>query len=77
MNPPPPRRPDDTGEFRIFDIIENEIKSLREEVKGQRELITQLRIDVRALHVKSGIWGALAGMLPAMGMAILWAVSRT
>ena len=68
---PPPRDPT-TGEIQINDILVGEIQELRKEMRCQRELITQLRIDVKGLTIKSGIWGAAAGMIPMAALAILW-----
>ena len=41
-----------------------------------REDTARMRVEVGALKVRSGIWGALAGVIPALGVAIFWLLSH-
>lgn len=60
---------DDWREHRL--LIMSEIRSLREDVKDVKASVimlreadlSQIRIDIAMLQVKSGLWGALAGAL--------------
>jgi len=46
----------------VMDTLEN----LETDVTDLREEIVLLRIDVAQLKIKAGIWGAIAGMIPAL-----------
>jgi len=61
----------------VQDMILAEMKELRDdirtlwgEIKDMREESVPLRVEVERLKVKSGVWGALAGLLPAVGVVI-------
>lgn len=47
-----------------LDRLENDLEALDEKV-------TLLRIDVAQLKVKAGMWGAVAGMVPALVTALV------
>ena len=66
-----------TKEDLILERIEEVREGLRANQKAHAvigEQVTQLRVDVGALKVKAGIWGLIAGALPALGAAIVWLV---
>lgn len=55
------------------------VNTLEDMKKGQDELyaeITDVRIEVAGLKVKAGIWGALAGVLPAGIMAAIFGLIK-
>lgn len=54
-----------------LDELKREIGAVRKEQEAAREEMAQLREEVAGLKVKSGIWGAIAGAIPA-GLAFIW-----
>ncbi|HQN49152.1 MAG TPA: hypothetical protein PL104_06835 [Caldisericia bacterium] len=70
--------------------IETSMKSITEDIKEIKEGIekingrfdkieekmSQLKTEIAVLQVKSGIWGFLAGLIPAVVVMIYWIVSR-
>jgi hypothetical protein len=54
-------------------LVMGELAALKTEVAAIDEKLTLIRIDVAQLKVKAGIWGAAAGMIPALvtGLAVL------
>ena len=53
-------------------LIIAKVDALDEKVEHMDEKLTLVRIDVAQLKVKAGIWGAAAGMVPALitGIAV-------
>jgi hypothetical protein len=51
-------------------LIIQKVDDLDEKVNHMDEKLTLVRIDVAALKVKAGIWGAAAGMIPAIITAL-------
>lgn len=51
----------------------DKLATMESDIQGLDEKITLLRIDVAQLKVKAGVWGAAAGMIPALitGLAVL------
>lgn len=47
-------------------LVMEKLDTLERRVDGVDEKVVMLRIDVAQLKVKSGIWGAAAGMIPAL-----------
>ena len=60
--------------------IDKEVKSnanlIDGEVKTLLDFISQLRSDVEMLKVKAGVWGFLAGFIPAAAAALYVATSN-
>lgn len=54
-------------------LVMDKLATMESDIHGLDEKITLLRIDVAQLKVKAGIWGAAAGMIPALitGLAVL------
>ncbi len=50
-------------------------KEHREDQRATQAGITDLRVDVAGLKVKAGIWGAIAGIIPA-GLVAFWLVVK-
>jgi hypothetical protein len=48
----------------------SKLETLETRVDGLDEKLTLIRIDVAQLKVKAGIWGAAAGMIPAIVTAL-------
>lgn len=54
-------------EFSPFEqLLIKRLDGLDERVDSVDEKVVLLRIDVAQLKVKAGIWGAAAGMIPAL-----------
>jgi hypothetical protein len=53
-------------------LILAKVETLDKRVEGIDEKLTLVRIDVAQLKIKAGIWGAAAGMIPALmtGLAV-------
>lgn len=47
-------------------LVMNKLETLETRVDAVDEKVVLLRIDVAQLKVKAGVWGAAAGMIPAM-----------
>ena len=52
------------------------IRSIASKVDKIVDDLTSLKIDVGALKVKSGVWGLMGGMIPAIGVALMYLVSK-
>jgi hypothetical protein len=52
-------------------LVMNELASLRRDVGHIDDKLTLLTIDVAQLKIKSGIWGATAGLVPALITAFI------
>lgn len=52
-------------------LVLNKIDALEKDIIALDEKVTLLRIDVAQLKVKAGMWGAIAGMVPALITAFL------
>lgn len=52
-------------------IVLREIAEIKKEVSDLTEIVVLARIDIATLKVKAGIWGAAAGMIPAVVTAIV------
>lgn len=52
-------------------IVLREIAEIKKEVNELTEIVVLARIDIATLKVKAGIWGAAAGMIPAVVTAII------
>jgi hypothetical protein len=51
-------------------LVMSKLETLETRVDGLDEKLTLIRIDVAQLKVKAGIWGAAAGMIPAIVTAL-------
>ena len=64
----------ETGGWSAYEkLVLEKLDDLETRVEVLDEKLTLVRIDVAQLKVKAGIWGAAAGMVPAMvtGLAVL------
>lgn len=54
-------------------LVLDKLETLEGRVDAVDEKVVLLRIDVAQLKVKAGVWGAAAGMIPALvtGLAVL------
>lgn len=57
-------------------LVMSELRQLREDVKAARDEINDIRIEMTTLKVKAGLWGLLAGTLPAFVTALLMYFGR-
>lgn len=55
----------------VLDKLDGHTKGL----KCLDEKVTGVRLEVAALKVKSGLWGAAAGLVPALGI-LLYLLAR-
>ena len=53
-------------------LVLSKLDEHQSEISQIRSHVVQIRIDVSALKIRAGVWGALAGLLPAIGVAIFW-----
>ena len=61
--------------MKIEELVVLKLDTLEKKVEGLDEKITLCRIDIAGLKVKSGIWGAIAGMIPAAIGVGMWIIS--
>lgn len=63
----------------VQELILEEVRQLRaetrEEIAALRTATSAMQVDLAKLKMRSGVWGALAGLLPALGVA-LWVVLK-
>lgn len=64
------------GDWREYErLVLSEIERLSEELMQTRKSMIELRTDLAVLsntvQIKSGVWGALAGVIPA-GLYLAW-----
>ena len=52
----------------------DELESFREDHKALAKQVSDMRIDIAMLQVRSGVWGFIAGFIPAVGIAIYFLV---
>jgi hypothetical protein len=58
------------GLSRYEQLVMRELNSIKADVRDLREEVVGVRIDVATLKVKAGIWGGMAGMIPALLTAL-------
>lgn len=62
----------DLGDWSEYQrLVMSELQQLRADVKGAREEINNVRIEMTTLKVKAGLWGMLAGTVPAAVAVLL------
>jgi glutaminase len=59
----------------IDELIVNKLDTLEKKIGNVDEQLTLCRVDIAGLKVKSGIWGAIAGLVPAGVAATMWILS--
>lgn len=60
-----------------LDRLTQEVRSLREELgRFRADDISAIKVEVAMLKVKAGLWGAVAGAVPATVAALLWFMSK-
>lgn len=52
-------------------MVLNRLDELERDIRQLDDKVTLLRIDVAQLKVKAGMWGAVAGMVPALITALV------
>ena len=52
-----------------------EIKRAHKEVEKQGEIIGEMKLEIAMLKVRAGLWGALAGAIPSLAVAI-WLIIK-
>jgi len=61
----------DNGWEKYGYFVLKELKEIKSEQKDMRKDVRELVREVAALKVKSGVWGLIAGAIPA-GLIGLW-----
>jgi hypothetical protein len=61
--------PDDWGSYEK--MVLQELQDLKESHRETAREITATRIEVEKLKVKSGIWGAVSGLVASVGVALI------
>ena len=68
------------GRAAVLEMVANmkhilsELERQNKQLEALAEKISQIRTDITMLKVKSGMWGAAAGAIPALGAFIYWLV---
>lgn len=52
-------------------LVMDKLETLEEEILALEEQVTLIRIDLAQLKVKAGMWGAVAGVIPALVTALI------
>ena len=52
-------------------MVLNRLEALERDISSLDDKVTLLRIDVGQLKVKAGMWGAIAGAVPALVVALV------
>lgn len=53
-----------------------EMERLSEGQKAMQTTLVCVQVSIAKLKIKAGVWGALAGMIPAVVMIVFWAISK-
>ena len=61
--------------MKMDELIVLKLTTLEEKIDTLDERVTLCRVDIAGLKVKSGIWGAIAGMIPAAIAVSMWVLS--
>ena len=56
--------------------IKSMLKDLKKDIESIENKITEIKVDIAGLKVKSGVWGVMGGLIPAL-MMILYLIFRT
>jgi len=51
-----------------------ELERLDESIKTMDDHVKRMHVDLATLKVKSGVWGALAGLIPAVAALLIIAI---
>lgn len=60
----------------MYDDSEELLREMHSDIKEIKKDFIELRIDVEKMKVKSGVWGLLAGLIPAIGLAVMFLMSK-
>ena len=61
--------------MKMEELVVLKLDTLEKKMVSLDEKVTLCRIDIAGLKVKSGIWGAIAGMIPAAIGVGMWVMS--
>lgn len=61
--------------MKIDELIILKLTTLEDKMNDIDEKVNLCRIDIAGLKVKSGIWGAIAGLIPAAVGVTMWILS--
>jgi hypothetical protein len=65
--------PEIEGWLEYRKLILSELERVSRELRDLNQKVSDIHTEIAMLKVKSGLWGALAGAIPAL---VLWALSR-
>lgn len=57
-------------------LVLAELERLNQQVEDQRRALTALQVQLGMLQVKSGVWGALGGLIPVLFLLVTWLLTR-
>jgi len=58
-------------------LILKELQDLNEAVEKLNDKLTIVNNNVITLKAKAGVWGAIAGVLPGLIVAIIWWINKS
>lgn len=66
----------ETGNWNQFQLlVMHQLKTNADETEKVKGELKKLAIEVAVLQYKAGVWGLLAGIIPAVGI-LLWELIR-
>ena len=65
---------DGNGWTKYEKLVLHELQVLSTEVKTLREDQVTMKEDIAGLKIKSGIWGALGGLIPVVIVLAIWLI---
>ncbi|MCH8156181.1 MAG: hypothetical protein IID18_00250 [Nitrospinae bacterium] len=77
---------DDFSELKIAILSDiKDLKTVSKELRDKHDkdhdrvmgALSKVRIEIATLKIKASLWGAMAGMVPALCAAIVWYIVRT
>ena len=66
----------DSDWAKASEHIRSELERLNECYKSLDEKVDKISIEIATLKVKSGVWGAIGGLIPFVIMLIIWVVLK-
>jgi hypothetical protein len=67
----------DTGKLCVdVSTLQAQFSEHNNAIRQVREDTARLRVDVGGLKIRAGMWGAAMGVIPAIGAALYWLLSR-
>ena len=58
----------------VQELMLGELQAINRRLERMEDRLEQARLDVAALKIKAGLWGAAAGALPAVAILVMRAI---